>query len=73
MHLIFSTYFHEVINLKDHEHVQQQSDKQARRTSLAERASQNRLLVKEANISSECGCLFGKTAAKNICQGSLFF
>ena len=57
----------------NNEHVQQQSDKQARNTSLAERASQNRLLVKEANISSECGCLFGKTAAKNICQGVFFF
>ena len=39
------------------------------KASLAERASQNRLLAKEANISSECGCLFEKTAAQNICQG----
>ena len=48
-------------------------DKEAMKTSLAERTSQNRLLAKESNISSECGCLFENTAAQNICQGVFFF
>ena len=42
------------------------------KTSLAERASQNPIIGQEANISSECGCLFEKSAAQNICQGVFF-